>query len=301
MLVTGRTSHVRELAGAVLTRVLLTLFKKLESEEEMVDRSRVGEVIESITLQLVALIPSEVQKFWHKLGPFFNLFYSLVQDFNVARVSYFLRLGLIAKLIDLTGRYNSQVEYSVPPFDKLVATVCILARASPLVIYLYGIPDEYQITEAELQQEIHTSRLSPNWIYHSEDPAKQMMPAASAPMLNVQDLRALVMVEKRSKDFFNIALKNTQESRHVAHMIGHLCWGNYEISRRFGKIILRGLNSTSELQVKPFVDCMTAYLSLDDQFQEERVEWLMGFGCYVLSKPPQSNSFRVGVNNITHI
>ena len=48
MLVTGRTSHVRELAEAVLTRVLLTLFKKLESEEEMVDRSRVGEVIESI-------------------------------------------------------------------------------------------------------------------------------------------------------------------------------------------------------------------------------------------------------------
>ena len=84
--------------------------------------------------------------------------------------------------------------------------------------------------------------------------------------MSVQDMRALVMADKRSKDFFNIALKNTQESRHVAHMIAHLCWGNYEISRRFGKIILKGLNNTSEMEVKPFVECMTAYLSLDDQF-----------------------------------
>ena len=74
------------------------------------------------------------------------------------------------------------------------------------------------------------------------------------------------MCDKRSKDFYSVALKNTQESKSVATLIGHLCWGNYEASRRFGKLILKGLNNTDELEVKPFVDCMMIYLSLDDQF-----------------------------------
>ena len=83
-------------------------------------------------------------------------------------------------------------------------------------------------------------------------------------MLSVQDLRSLFMCDKRSKDFFSVALKNTQESKNVAALIGHLCWGNYEASRRFGKLILKGLNNTNELEVKPYVDCMISYLSLDD-------------------------------------
>ena len=79
--------------------------------------------------ELLALIPLEVQKFWHKLGPFFNFFYNMVKDNDMRKISYFVRSGLVHRLIDLTGRYNSQVEYSVPPFDKLVTTVCILARS----------------------------------------------------------------------------------------------------------------------------------------------------------------------------
>lgn len=57
--------------------------------------------------ELLALIPLEVQKFWHKLGPFFNFFYSMVKDYDVRRVNYLVRMGLVNRLIDLTGRYNS--------------------------------------------------------------------------------------------------------------------------------------------------------------------------------------------------
>ena len=38
MLVTGRTSHVRELAEMVLTKVMLHLFDQLDSEDPMVDK-----------------------------------------------------------------------------------------------------------------------------------------------------------------------------------------------------------------------------------------------------------------------
>ena len=103
-----------------------------------------------------------------------------------------------------------------------------------------------------------------------------------APILLTADLKSLVLTDKRCKDFFNIALKNTQESRSVAAMVGHLCWGNYEISRRFGKLILKGLNNTNEMEVKPYVECMATYLSLTDQYQEVRVEWLMGIASWCM-------------------
>jgi len=85
-------------------------------------------------------------------------------------------------------------------------------------------------------------------------------------MLSGLDNRAFALIDKRSKDFFNIALKNTQESQNIAQLIGHLCYGNYEVSRRFGKIILKGLNNINEMEVKPFVTCMIVYLSLEDEF-----------------------------------
>ena len=129
MLVTGRTVQVRELAERILSRVVITLFDKLDSTEESdATKLQIEEVIEQILRELLALIPLEVQKYWHKLGPFFTFFHNLVQDGNLRRVNYLVRIGLIHRLIDLTGRYNSQVEFSVPPFDKLVATVCILGR-----------------------------------------------------------------------------------------------------------------------------------------------------------------------------
>ena len=74
----------------------------------------------------------------------------------------------------------------------------------------------------------------------------------------------MMMLEKRSKEFFNIALKNTQEADNVGLLVGHLCWNNYEVSRRFAKFLLRGLNSTSENEVKPFVQVMKVFLGLND-------------------------------------
>ena len=102
------------------------------------------------------------------MGPFFTFFYNMVKDGNLRRVNYFVRIGLIQRLIDLTGRYNRQVEFSVPPFDNLVATVCTLGRSSPMFIYLYGIPDEFQPTEDELRHEIISlQRVSTRYLYYA--------------------------------------------------------------------------------------------------------------------------------------
>jgi hypothetical protein len=47
-------------------------------------------------------------------------------------------------------------------------------------------------------------------------------------------------------------------------MIGHLCWNNYAFSRRVGKTILQGLNNVTEIELQPFLGCLSVYLSLDD-------------------------------------
>ena len=49
-------------------------------------------------------------------------------------------------------------------------------------------------------------------------------------------------------------------------LIGHLSFNNYEVSRRFAKFILRGLNATSESDVKPFVEVMKVFLGIDDPY-----------------------------------
>ena len=100
----------------------------------------------------------------------------------------------------------------------------------------------------------------------------------------IKDLRSILLLEKRFKEFFNIALKHTQEAPSIAALLGHLCWGNYEISRRLGKVILRGLNNTNELEVRPFVECMKVYLGLEDSYTEQRVEWLLGTPSWIMHR-----------------
>ena len=48
---------------------------------------------------------------------------------------------------------------------------------------------------------------------------------------------------------------------------------------------------------------MTTYLSLDDQFQEERVEWIMGIALYQMQRASSGYSYvnKVGLNTINHI
>ena len=84
--------------------------------------------------------------------------------------------------------------------------------------------------------------------------------------LSAEDIRAMVLVDRRPKEFYNMVLKNTQEAASVAQLIGHLCWKNYETSRRFGKIILKGLNNVNVGELKPFVEVMIVYLSIQDEY-----------------------------------
>ena len=59
-------------------------------------------------------------------------------------------------------------------------------------------------------------------------------------------------------------------------MIAHLSWKNYEISRRFSKVLLKGLNYINVSNLRPYVDCMLKFLTIQDEYQPQRLEWILG-------------------------
>lgn len=59
-------------------------------------------------------------------------------------------------------------------------------------------------------------------------------------------------------------------------MIGHLSWHNYEMTRRMAKMILLGLNKINEEELPPYLECFKVFVSIEDEFQESRIEWILG-------------------------
>jgi hypothetical protein len=55
---------------------------------------------------------------------------------------------------------------------------------------------------------------------------------------------------KRHKKFFEILLKADYNSKELALMIGHICWKNYEISRRIGKNLITSLNKVGARELE---------------------------------------------------
>ena len=267
MLLTHRNQDVRELAEQILSNVMTTLFATLESGRvSQEEGDRIYQVVQTITQTMIQLIPVEAQRFWHKLGAFFSFFHNMVKDGNRMRVRHFMQVGLVQKLIELVGKWNPTYEFSAPPFDKLVATICVLARCQPMIVYLHGIKDQFQPDEAEVKGEIDRwGEVSPYCLLRdSLDP--QNIADQEIITLPVEDIRALVQLDRKTKEFYNQLIKNTQEAPAIAQLMGHLCWRNYETSRRFGKIILKGLNNVGVMELRPYVELMIVFLSIQDQY-----------------------------------
>lgn len=85
--------------------------------------------------------------------------------------------------------------------------------------------------------------------------------------LKGDDLRAIMMVDKKPKEFYSLALKNTQEAKEVSQLIGHICFNNYFVSKNIGKILLKGLNNVTEIELAPFLIPMGVYLAINDAYQ----------------------------------
>ena len=50
---------------------------------------------------------------------------------------------------------------------------------------------------------------------------------------------------KRHKKFFEMMLTTEYNSKELAKIVGHICWKNYEISRKIGKSLILGINKVA--------------------------------------------------------
>jgi hypothetical protein len=86
-----------------------------------------------------------------------------------------------------------------------VLTISCIVRSQPLVVYLHGINEQHQPTYDEVMNEINKlGRQSPFYkACRAEEVAHQPC------FLKGDDLRAIMMVDKKPKEFYSLALKYT--------------------------------------------------------------------------------------------
>jgi len=82
--------------------------------------------------------------------------------------------------------------------------------------------------------------------------------------------------DSRSKKWLKILLKDDSYIEEISQLIGHLCWKNVELSRKIGKVILRGCNKLRWEDLICPISCAQVYLTIEDEYQSTRIEWLLG-------------------------
>ena len=67
---------------------------------------------------------------------------------------------------------------------------------------------------------------------------------------------------RNKRNFYEILLRNEFNSEGLAILAAHLCWKNLEMSRKFGKILVRFYNKISERELMPSLVSLQYYMTL---------------------------------------
>ena len=91
-------------------------------------------------------------------------------------------------------------------------------------------------------------------------------------MLPQDCLNALFLKIKQFKPFYLNASKNGWKIEEFAKTVAHICYKNKEFSRKMGKHILKGTNKSTQDELLFFLAIMRAYLNIDDELFDMRME-----------------------------
>jgi len=185
-------------------------------------------------------------------------------EFN--KMASFRNVNLITKLVDMVCKIKDHMQqgfnYNAPPIEMAIRTLGKLVRAQPIVIWLYKLPIYQQVKVEEYQQIM-------------SDPDQQISPfreeiqGQEVFYLDTWDIKSLFLTEKRTKIFWELCfsyLTETDSLHDLSKTMAHLCYRNYDFSRKIGKVLLTGLNKTSAAEVRPYSIGMMWYLQVPDEF-----------------------------------
>lgn len=165
MLIFHKEQAAREMCELILTKVTSSLFELLEfrsaqhmSEDQLAIYQT---ILERIIDAAVSVIPNKITNAWHKLGSFFNFFHNLIKDLKMSRLIMFRQVRLVSKLVDLVVKikdhFGNGYNYGSPPIEFAVKTLCLMIRAQPMVIWLYKMPLQSQVSVEEYEYIISQS------------------------------------------------------------------------------------------------------------------------------------------------
>jgi len=54
----------------------------------------------------------------------------------------------------------------------------------------------------------------------------------------------------------------------IGVLLAHMCFENKEFSAKMGKLILVGINKSNADEIRPYLDALLQYLSIQDSFRQ---------------------------------
>lgn len=79
------------------------------------------------------------------------------------------------------------------------------------------------------------------------------------------------------EDFLKIAVTNSSEI--LGKALSHISYNNLEVSKAIGKVILKTINTSDYEKIQQCMIVAKPYLYIEDQYQRNRAEWILGFSC----------------------
>lgn len=227
------------------SQILSTAVNKMFGRIDLIEKA------ESFMMNMINVIHTQAASNWTKFEHFFNLIKQVTIG-GEAQLEFMKKIQLETLLSDFFLAERSPIRppeekrmwmgnsWTRPMFDSLVQTICYLSRNT----------DTRSSTDYEIPSTAISDRLFP--------PGEK---------------EKLVIW---SKQFATKAIKESFEADNVGRLIAHWSYKNRENSEMFAKVFLKGINETEYEEVAPFLKALHHFLSIKDELQSLRFEWLLG-------------------------
>ena len=247
---------VRDCTSKILSTAVNRMFGRIDLIEKA----------EAFMMNMINVIHTQAATNWTKFEHFFNLIKTVaiggepqLEFMKKHQIETLLSDFFLAERSPIRPSEEKRMSmgnsWTRPMFDSLMQTIWYLSRHTD--------------TRVNLEDEIPTTSISDR-IFQPGEKEKTVI---------------------WWKQFALKAIKETFEADNVGRLIAHWSYKNRENSEIFARVFLKGINETEYEEVAPFLKSLHHFLSIKDEFQSLRFEWLLGIpmmvdGSMVKASPP---------------
>ena len=80
-----------------------------------------------------------------------------------------------------------------------------------------------------------------------------------------------------------------------------MCKGNYKLSRKVSKVFIKAFNTSHSENLKSYLKALKPFLRSDDEFKQQKLEWVFGFTQIVHKKTYREDKYKYGLEFVDRI